>query len=60
MLADGQFAGEDMPGLEKLVAEPGLHLHLCGKARQKQAQDGPHEPIGQAHLNRLSIIPHVG
>ena len=38
--------GEDMPGLEKLVAEPGLHLHLYGKANAKSGRK-------MGHTNRL-------
>ena len=38
--------GEDMPGLEKLVAEPGLHLHLYGKASSKSGRK-------MGHTNRL-------
>ena len=38
--------GEDMPSLEKLVAEPGLHLHLYGKASAKSGRK-------MGHTNRL-------
>jgi len=38
--------GEDMPGLEQLVAEPGLHLHLYGKASAKTGRK-------MGHTNRL-------
>ena len=34
--------GEDMPGLEQLVAEPGLHLHLYGKASAKTGRKMGH------------------
>lgn len=38
--------GEDMPRLEKLLAEPGLHLHLYGKASAKSGRK-------MGHTNRL-------
>ena len=38
--------GEDMPSLEKLVAKPGLHLHLYGKASAKNGRK-------MGHTNRL-------
>ena len=38
--------GEDMPGIEKLAAESGLHLHLYGKASAKTGRK-------MGHTNRL-------
>lgn len=38
--------GEDMPGLEKLAAKSGLHLHLYGKASAKSGRK-------MGHTNRL-------
>ena len=39
MLADGQFARRGYAQPEKLLPEPGLHLHLYGKASAKSGRN---------------------